>query len=91
MWDVDDQEEQNGLEFGCDPVEVVRRIESFTHDFLASLAERCVQDIEMVRLVEGKLVHNWGRDKIDRSFDRGPSFECRPQEQQRIATTISLA
>lgn len=49
MADFDEPGDQQGLEFGCDPVEVVRRIETFTYGFLESLAEGRVEDIEMVR------------------------------------------
>jgi hypothetical protein len=49
MGDFDDPGDQQGLEFGCDSVEVVRRIETFTSSFLESLAEGRIGDIEMVR------------------------------------------
>lgn len=36
------------LDFGCDPEEVIRRIETFTYSFLQSLAEGRAPDIQLV-------------------------------------------
>lgn len=38
----------DALDFGCDPEEVIRRIETFTLSFLQSLADGGIADIQVV-------------------------------------------
>eukprot|EP00884_Botryococcus_braunii_P020255 jgi/Botrbrau1/6913/Bobra.67_3s0031.1 len=75
MGDFDDPGDQQGLEFGCDPVEVVRRIENFTNAFLESLAEGRIEDIEMNSFPELGQLHE---DAVGhRSQDAVPNVTTR--------------